>query len=503
MKLEDLSQAFKIVKSQDEFDRFVSENLIEITNLFYSFFSTDILKYELDSFYFGEILSSSIIQQSLSDKRNTPEFLSFILLLGVLGEKLAENDITSVADNVKSYLPESALKYRLIALSKVQNIDNARTDYIGKFNDVLNLLLTSENFEGGGTLQTIDFLIYYYQKAIEKLTELGLNKEIITFKNLFTNTENLIRYHFLNHEVIAELIAGRDIHNLQVEKIPQQVLYPSDIVEEIFRDDINKLIQKLPGTYNHLEPMGLDSKTIRGEILDYGKTNFDENYNTKITAEIKTLFYCYYNMKKHFFTSYAVFKKIWVSIKKTFTDSSFKPVFIDLGCGPLTSGLAIGDLFHSETSQKINFTYIGIDISNAMIDRAQSFSKKELFVQDHSFFFYNNWNQIPSSILKKAAGSNNPFIINASYLFASNSVDEKDLAIFVTKLTGVYKNVHFIFQNPDRTDRNTKWENFKKCIKFKLIDSGVEKVIYKTAKSAYREPTGEDVYFEILTIFAS
>jgi SAM-dependent methyltransferase len=186
-----------------------------------------------------------------------------------------------------------------------------------------------------------------------------------------------------------------------------------------------------------------------------------------------------------------------------FTNANLKPVFIDLGCGPLTSGLAIADLFHTDTTKKINFTYIGIDISNHMIERAKSFAKKDIFVQDHSFYFYNNWSEIPSAILKKSAGSNNPFLINASYLFASTSVNEEDLALFVNKLTSTFKNVHFIFQNPDRTDRNIKWEKFKKHIKFKLIDSGVEEVVYKTSKRGYREPTSEDVYYEILTIFAS
>jgi hypothetical protein len=502
MNLDDLAIFLKSVKTQDELDSFLKKNLIDITDLFYSLFSTDIAKHNLDSYYFGEILASNVVQDGLVEVRKTKSFVSFILLLGLLGEKLAEIDISSVADNIRSYLPESALKYRLKALSRIQNIDDVRVDYVNRFNEVLDLLLFAETFEGGGTLQTVEFLLFFYQKSNQKFLELNLKDEAAEFNALFVDADNLAKYHFLSHEALVELIAGRKTHELIVEGFVPYVLYPSDIIEGIFKDKINRKVFRLPGTVNLLEPMGLDSWTIRHDILNYGKTNFDENYSSEITAEIKALLYCYYNLKKHFFTSYAVFKKLWSSIKEWFS-KTHKPVFIDLGCGPLTSGLAIGDLFYSDKATKINFTYIGVDISKQMLKQAQLFSTSDLFNQDHSFYFYSNWNEIPDAILTKTAGSSNPFIINASYLFASSSVDEVDLAKFVSKLANTYKNVHFVFQNPDRTDRNVKWENFKKHIKYKLIDSGVEKIIYKTAKNSYREPTYEDVYFEILTIFVS
>jgi len=69
-------------------------------------------------------------------------------------------------------------------------------------------------------------------------------------------------------------------------------------------------------------------------------------------------------------------------------------------------------------------------------------------------------------------------------------------------LVSEYKNVHFIFQNPDRVDRNEGWERFKQQLKFEVInkEQKVAHVVYKTNRTIMREPGEEDVYYEILTL---
>jgi DNA replication ATP-dependent helicase Dna2 len=240
--------------------------------------------------------------------------------------------------------------------------------------------------------------------------------------------------------------------------------------------------------------------TVLNDILNRGKTKFDEPYES-LSLDEKVLLYCYFNMKKHFFTSVAVFQKLWKSLSQILTNKAYSITFIDLGCGPLTSGLALAEIYLNETKAALCFNYIGIDISEAMIRKAKEFAESDLFDTKSIFQFYPSWNDIPTSTLDNLAGKNNPFFLNASYLFANLSEDDvDDLVRFAQRLITNYKNVHFVFQNPDRVDRNTNWERFKNQLRFKEIDKKVEQIIYKTSKSALREPGSEDVYYEILTL---
>ena len=97
---------------------------------------------------------------------------------------------------------------------------------------------------------------------------------------------------------------------------------------------------------------------------------------------------------------------------------------------------------------------------------------------------------------------NNSFIVfNASYLFASSSLNENSLANFVNKITSkLDKNAYFIFQNPDRADRNEKYQKFKKQISFKEMAKETDKVYYKNNANSTFEPSFEIVNFEILSL---
>lgn len=136
-----------------------------------------------------------------------------------------------------------------------------------------------------------------------------------------------------------------------------------------------------------------------------------------------------------------------------------------------------------------------------MLKKALEFSEIELFHPDSTFDFYASWNDLNSKALRKLGGLNCPLLINASYLFANLSQEQVlDLAQFLTARVREYKNVYFVFQNPDRIDRNEQWEYLKTKINYKLIDSNVEKVMYKTNRNSLREAGFEDVYYEILAL---
>jgi hypothetical protein len=505
MNLNDIIQHLRSTTSRTNFDAWVSANITELTDFFYTLSKEDLLELKFDTdFYFGEFTQSTIFQEFEQSRNHSDPFDAFLFLLATVAEKLAEYfGLVGTIEHLLSYLPESSVKYRLKALSQSQNIDNVQTDYTIYFPEILQLLQKAESLEEENhTQKLVDFLIYYFQKAERKLTARNYLAELEKLKNDFSSEENIDQFHFLGHISIQELISGRYPHGLEIENIELPILYPSPIMESHFKHNINRPVLCHKDSEGLLFLMGYDKMTVLNDILDRGKTKFDERYEGLEPSD-KVLLYCYFNMKKHFFTSVAVFKKVWKSLHEIFTDKKYTPVFIDLGCGPLTSGLAMAELLQNENGELLRMNYIGIDISNAMIEKAKEFSQSDLFHPDTTFSFFKSWNDIPNGQLEELAGKNNPFLLNASYLFANLSSNEVDnLVIFVQKLVNNFKNVHFIFQNPDRVDRNEGWERFKQQLRFEEInkDQKVEHVVYKTSKAAMREPGEENVYYEILTL---
>ncbi|HWJ25834.1 MAG TPA: class I SAM-dependent methyltransferase [Flavisolibacter sp.] len=503
MNLEDIVNHIKTTTTRSNFDAWVSTNIDELTNFFYSLTREELRELRFDTeFYYGVFTQSLVFKEFQSTRHHSEPFDAFLYLLASVAERLAENyGLTSTIDHLLSYLPESSVKYRLTAVAAIQNIDDIRKDYINLFPQVLQWLEKSEAFQEENHSQELrNYLLYYLTKAEGKLKEHNLVSELSALKQLFTKEEFINRYQFLGFVDIQELAGGRFPHLLEVENIPSIILQPSIIIESHFKYNINQPVLEHPKSCGYDILMGFDKMTILNVVLDRGKAKFDEGYLT-LTPDDKVLLYCYFNLKKHFFTSLAVFAKLWNSLNNIFSKSTYTPVFIDLGCGPLTSGLALGEIFYAERNELLRFNYIGIDIAEAMIRKAKEFSEIDLFSGECQFSFYKSWNDIDFEELQNLAGVNNPFILNASYLFANlNEEYVIELADFVNKLVTKFKNVHFIYQNPDRADRNVHWESFKGKILVKQAFDDVEIIRYKTSRRALKEPGSERVFYEVLTL---
>jgi hypothetical protein len=108
---------------------------------------------------------------------------------------------------------------------------------------------------------------------------------------------------------------------------------------------------------------------------------------------------------------------------------------------------------------------------------------------------------MPDSIIAEIIQNNSFVIFNASYLFASNSLNEKSLASFVNKITSrLQKKSYFLFQNPDRADRNEKYKRFKNEVAHKIEASDTQRIYYKNNANSTFEPSGEVVNYEILSL---
>lgn len=246
---------------------------------------------------------------------------------------------------------------------------------------------------------------------------------------------------------------------------------------------------------------GYTNDYIRNNVIEYGRTNFDQATIEHSSAD-KVNLYCFYNMRKHFFSSVAIFKSFHDYFKSAFSNSNNRITFIDFGCGPLTSGLAFQHSF--ATVLNFHFDYVGIDISNAMLNKAKEFSESGLFSRDTKFQFAKSLKDISESYWESVLTLSNTVILNFSYLFGNLSKDDTEkLAIKINALLDKYPLNKFVlvFQNSSMEKRNRSYVIFKKLVPRlqSLTESPkIEKVVYKNAMLSNFDKS-EEVYYELLS----
>ena len=491
--------------SKQEFECWVADNYNSLAELFYSL-SADYLKgSNFDSdFYFSEFASSKVLKEYGYTEERSESFNAFLFLVASSVEKLVEKyGLVGPVDHIQAFLPESSIKYRLKALSKSFKIDNVRNDYIQLFPKVLELLKKAEACEEQPHAQQItNFLIFYYKKAKESLKSKGHEDVVDLLAEQFRSESNIKEYPFLADDLIRNAIFGETPVELKFDNVEISLLFPSQIIQEIFKKQINDEVSLLPNTSIPNSFLGYDKSVILNDVLKRGRANFDEPY-ADISSDQKVLLYCFFNMKKHFFSSYAVFKKVWYSFHLLLSGSTSSLTFIDLGCGPLTSGLALGDLHKYETKDPLLIDYIGVDTSRSMIEKAKELRQCELFHSDSTFNFYSSLEKVNPSKIREEASPNRSIVVNASYLFANITLEQGNTLIDFTKqLSNCFNNVHFIFQNTSKASENETWIHFKSHVNHKLLNSEntEEKFVYQNTRNAKREPHEEYVYYEVLKI---
>lgn len=269
-------------------------------------------------------------------------------------------------------------------------------------------------------------------------------------------------------------------------------------VETYERLIIQPLIAHPKTQYPHLI-YGYDHDYNRLNVIEYGRTNFDQGTFEHSSME-KVNLYCFYNMRKHYFSSIAIFKGFEDYFKSSFANSNNRITFIDFGCGPLTSGLAFNQHFSSTTN--FYFNYIGIDISNAMLNKAREFSETELFSRDSKFQFVESLNDISEDYWESVFTLSNSVVLNFSYLFGNLSKDDAEkLASKVNLLLDKFPLNKYIlvFQNSSLEKRNRTYNIFKKLVPrlVGVTQPKTETVVYRNAVMSNFDKS-ETVYYELL-----
>jgi SAM-dependent methyltransferase len=226
-------------------------------------------------------------------------------------------------------------------------------------------------------------------------------------------------------------------------------------------------VLELPNVNGPYSAESLKIKDVhRKQLLNQGRTDFDVS-SSELTAIQKVDLYCFYYFQMHYSSCRAFYREESEVIKNLINEKTIW--FIDIGCGPFTSGSAF-DAWINETKE-LNFIelhYMGVDISTQMIAKAKHLSATIAHSNYNTIDFTENRDtllQVPNFI--KETESDILIILNYSYLFASYKLDVQEFVDFTKKLVDVYckskteATIVIFQQNPNYDFLNVKWNLYK------------------------------------------
>ena len=224
---------------------------------------------------------------------------------------------------------------------------------------------------------------------------------------------------------------------------------PGESLQRLFENLVVRPFEEHPLTQPWMKHVtGTDHRYHREVILQRGGANFDEEFE-RLPPEDRVLLYCYYYMPMHLFSSYHVFTR-------HLTLGSDKVVFIDFGCGPLTSGIAFWAAFESLR----DVTCIGIDKSGAMRRKAAEINRYghggRPFFTPGQGGLTSNCNQLHEVLDQHITnGDQTQIIFNFCYSLARDTLDTENLSIedlsdLLNQIVEKYRKhkMFVIYQNP-------------------------------------------------------
>lgn len=401
--------------------------------------------------------------------------------------------------------------------ANIPNYDKITVDtverYQGSQRDIIIISFAINNpYQLNGIVNTND------DGTVDRKLNVALTRakeQLILIGNDSILSNNLIYYKLIEFvkskggyisETIQEVIDNKlKFEYFDTDETIDGKTYTPDIDFKIEFDKL--IIDVLKGDKRTIEYpsllLGESNDFIRNNVIEYGRTNFDEisMFAPNFTTIDKVNLYCFYNMRKHYFSSYSIFESYRAEFfNQEMEQTSGRVTFIDFGCGPLTSGLAFNQLFKNIDNYKLK--YIGIDISNSMLTKAKEFSKTSLFNENSDFNFVKSIKSVSNEMLDEYFRLSNTVILNFSYLFANLSIEQTyELANDINKFVASFPLNKYIivYQNPVR-----KFHNFSKFKQHlnnfdNLIARKSEAVSYNNQYQSNRYDKSEEFTYEIIS----
>ena len=239
---------------------------------------------------------------------------------------------------------------------------------------------------------------------------------------------------------------------------------PSENLKRLFQDLVVK-----PLSESHPDVIVNPSMilSLSRTVLDRGRTDFDE-FTGDYTPKDKVLFYCADYMPMPIYSSYHFYKTALIPLI-----TSHNVIFVDFGCGPLTSGIAF---WAASVESKRFITYIGIDTSETMRTKAGEINQcgpnppdyrwAAQFYPDVRFYRISDYIHQLTPVLERAiiqSYGDTLIIFNFCYFLQSRTLDIGNLARVVSNFVSQHDRYKFsiVYQDPIRDDFQKKWYEFK------------------------------------------
>ena len=257
------------------------------------------------------------------------------------------------------------------------------------------------------------------------------------------------------------------IHYIDTDDSGYSYYKPSNSLHSLFENKVvTPFRESLPEEANIFEDYNSNPDYINGlriSVLNRGSTDFDASlsWGGKVyTPEHKVLLNGVFYMPMHLYSSYHLYNSVCRHVIE-----SENVVFIDFGCGPLTSGIA----FWAAAGQR-NITYIGVDISEHMLNKAAEINTAGPFGNSDAPFYKNfhrgrNFNNFPAFLnrIEKGNPEDTLILFNFSYALASmtfqGDINESISVLHEVVQANLGYKIAMMYQNIRDSDEN--WNKLK------------------------------------------
>lgn len=433
----------------------------------------------------------AIHQQTYSEAaRVTDEFQGLINHFALYFKKANRIPLVASCKHL-SILP--TFRSRIEAFIFTRQYNNV-VQHIERFEEYLIVISQASDSEDSDfTSDIVDDIAEYYLFGKEQLERFGQVNRVQEFESLFERENFRLQYPILS-PVLTKLFDR--FFDLPVKNITNKIYEPSVFTNQLFETKFLQPIKLHPKTNWHQVLLGFPKNEIRYDIIATGQADFDRKYKSLSANEVVML-YCYFNMRMHYYTSLSIFERLSNLIEIYKSGKRIK--FIDIGCGPATSGIALIDFIHNHTRQLVLIDYFGVDIAQSMRDTAEDFLNNDVIDNNSLIRVVKEVDELNLEELSNGGC----ILINTCYLFASPRLDIYKLANFVNEVRAKNKNVltYLLFQNTNDKSKSENYFRFKELIEpFETAYSKEDKVFYNNKRNSSFEPTSEHVFYELLKL---
>ncbi|WP_333621111.1 hypothetical protein [Sphingobacterium multivorum] len=395
--------------------------------------------------------------------------------------------------NCSNQLVANIFKNRLKAWLHHKHYTNAESHckLFASYLEKLSIAITdgNEDYEN----DVLRDLHNYYLDTMALLEKRGHHVLMQEFEELFESETLIGKYKLLD---IYQRSKNQFTAGLLIVEENHKIYEPSVFTDALFEDKFLAYIRNHQNTVWYEILLGYPTFTIRNEIINFGQAHFDNSYGALSSSDIVKL-YSYFNMRKHYYSTLYLLERF--NRLQDFHGTNGRIKFIDIGCGPATSGIALTDHIHAIGGSEVSFDYFGVDCYQSMRTEAAYMMDNGVYENNNSTFYLERLGDIDYEDLNNA----NSIYINTCYLFASDSLNEVELAKDVLNVKKAQGEVPFyiLFQNTTDATKSVKYNNFKEQIgNFTVRLEGTSLIRYNNRRNSYFSPTEEAVYFEILEI---